>query len=46
MESHCLEHDLRLPGISAIGKLPEGLESLDWLSGHRMLPPAHAVGLR
>ena len=40
MDYNLLEQDLRLPGISAIGELPEGIESLEWLSGRRMPAPA------
>ena len=36
---YLLEQDLRIPGIAAIGELPEYMEPLDWTSGRKMNAP-------
>lgn len=40
MDFYLLEQDLRLPGIAAIGGVPEGLEPLDFMRGVRQSAPA------
>ena len=39
MNFYLLEPDRRIPGIAAVGDVPENLEPLDWLRGKRMPNP-------
>jgi hypothetical protein len=39
MDFYLLEQDLRIPGIAAVGAVPEDVEPLDWMTGRRMPAP-------
>jgi hypothetical protein len=45
MDFYLLEQDLRIPGIAAIGEIPEHIEPLDWMAGRRMPAPQGVLRL-
>lgn len=40
MSHYLLEPDRRIPGIAAVGTVPDDMDPLDWMHGKRMPPPA------
>lgn len=45
MDFYLLEQDLRIPGIAAVGSIPDDMEPLDWMAGRRMPAPAGVLRL-
>jgi hypothetical protein len=45
MDHYLLEQDLRLPGLVAVGAIPEGLEPLAWMTGRRLPAPRGTLRL-